>query len=732
MTVPALATSFDSLFPAYSMDPVSCSLAGWAFILSSAPIVAVYRRRAGDRLDLARRDAHAADTLARHLMDASLDGILLTKPDGGILSANPAACEIFGHTEDRLIQGGRSLVLDEMDPEVQACLKERAQTGEFRGELWVRRGDERRIRAQVSSRIFSYRGERRTAMVVRDVTSQNETADHARIADAIAQSEEVFVAVTDGNWRLLWGNAGAERISGFRVDSIVGRTAPLYQHMERVDPRGLNELEQTLARDGIWTGHLESVREDGSAYSLYGHIRRIAGPQPGQYRHVAVLSDQARPAGAALRLESVDLRDPITGLPTRPHFEQRLQEYLHAADALGSAIAVFLIELDHLADVNETLGHRVGDRTLHQAAQRLQALCGSSGTVVRNSGAGFFVATAASVGPADGTTTEQMAQSLLESFRSPLDVLGRKIALTVSIGVARFPEEGRESGDLMRAAETALQAAKERGGDLIQYFGHMAAESRAMVVSTAAALREDLQSSRLSTHFQPIVQADSRRVVAMEALARWHRADRGWVPPSEFVPAAERAGLMGELSAAVVDNVSAHLEQCHRAGMSRLLCSVNLSARQLREGAAAEQIVAKLRSRCVDPGLISIEITETMLMEQAETVQPLLERLRHEGMRIVLDDFGTGYASLTYLKEFDVDGLKIDRTFVANLPEDPKETAILGAIMSVARELGLFVVAEGVEREDQAQFLQAAGVHYLQGYLFSPAIPSDQFIARYA
>lgn len=735
IAIPGLEIGLDLLLANPIGDVWRRSIAGWVFITVTAPLFA------GLVVHLDRR-ARDAGELSQAVIDNSRDGILVTAPDGRILAANPAACQLYGYTQRQLIAGGRALVVDEDDPEVGALLRRRDEAGSVQGELWVRRADGRRIRVALTSTLFHYRECLRSVMIVRDVTERHHTAYYMRLADAALQTRDMGIGVLDSQWRLIWANEGMAEISGFDLRTVTGEFAPFYRHLQTNDPALLARIQSAIDREGLWSGDLESRRADGSVYRLRGEIRRIEGPEPFEVRYSVAFSDRTTEREYRKKLRELELSDPITGLPNRSYFERRLAQHLEAIAPMALSATVFLIELDQVAAVNESLGHRSGDQLLRQAADRIRGTLGEDSVVVRNSGSGYFAYTpalrdgratpgVAEAGQKHGRCADQAARAIRQAFHQPLALGETRITLTTSIGMSHYPSDGRDVHDLMRSAEVAAQLARDAGGDTWRSYADGSDTTASTFVTLSTALREDLDAGLIDAWYQPIVDATHHEPVAVEALARWYRHDRGWVPPSEFIPVAERGGLIDELSAHLLRRTCRFLAVATGNRLGGLRAAINLSARQFHDPVTADRILAIVRNAEIDPHRLTLEITESVLMQRPAEAAVILSRLKNEGIRIVLDDFGTGYSSLAYLKDFDVDGIKIDRAFVAGLPHQTRDAAILGAIMAVARELDLSVVAEGVETTEQADYLRAAGCRHLQGFLFGHAMSEDTFLRGY-
>ena len=445
---------------------------------------------------------------------------------------------------------------------------------------------------------------------------------------------------------------------------------------------------------------------------------------------MALLSRSLRRSMAKLRHAVAELRaseeqahhlayhDVLTGLPNRALFENKLDRVLLTADAQDS-LAVLMLDLDRFKHVNDTLGHQAGDCVVREFGQRLSALLRSSDAVARLGGDEFAVVLAGIPGKED---VEAVCLRILESVRQPFDVAGRQAFVGVSIGVALAPEAGTERMDLMRKADIALYQAKAEGRGCYRIFTAAMDETVKVRGTVEGELRAALAGGRdLQLFYQPQVDVTGHAIVGLEALVRWQHPTRGMIAPDQFIPIAEEAGLISSLGEWVLRQGC--LASKRWPGLS---VAVNLSPVQFRAEDLADRLIAIVHETGADPRKLEFEITESLLLEDSEFSREHLRRLRQEGFKIALDDFGTGYSSLNYLRRFEVDKIKIDRSFVQHIGQQNEAVAIVTAIITLCRAIGLTVTAEGVETEDQKIFLSQTGCSEMQGYLFSRALPEDQ------
>ncbi len=418
--------------------------------------------------------------------------------------------------------------------------------------------------------------------------------------------------------------------------------------------------------------------------------------------------------------------DTLTGLPNRALLADRLGQTLARRERRCAEAAVLFLDIDRLKWVNDSLGHAAGDQLLVDVARRLDSVLRPGDTVARFGG-DEFVVLCEDLGSAGEAIT--VAERLREALASPFHVRGREIGLTASIGIALASTSSHDTPDaLLRDADAAMYRAKERGRDRVELFDdHM--RSRALArLETESTLRRAIDQQELRVHYQPVIDLTSGRATGLEALVRWQHPERGLVPPSEFIPVAEETGLIVGLGAFVLAEACTQVARWNnrRSDEPPLTVSVNLSAHQLRSPGLRELVAEALERTSLEPRLLCLEITETALVEDAESNRTALDSLKDLGVTLAVDDFGTGYSSLLYLRRFPVDMLKIDRSFVVGLDTNAEDTAIVSGVVGLAQALGLQAVAEGVETPEQAARLRGLGCPLAQGYYWSKPLTVRQ------
>ncbi|MBL0124971.1 MAG: PAS domain-containing protein [Betaproteobacteria bacterium] len=418
--------------------------------------------------------------------------------------------------------------------------------------------------------------------------------------------------------------------------------------------------------------------------------------------------------------------DNLTGLPNRAMLQDRLRQAISRARRGGHRIAVMFIDLDRFKDVNDTLGHRIGDELLREISARLSRVVRESDLLVRLSGDEFMVVLEQVT---DLESPRFVAEKLLDEIRQPSRIDGHDIHISGSVGISLFPDDAEDVDALLKNADMAMYRAKELGKNTYQIFSADLAANGTAARLMENALRSAVVRNELELYYQPTIDMQSSRITGAEALLRWHHPTRGTVAPGEFMHLAEDAGLVHEIGDWVLDAAFSQARRWHDAGFTDLRLAINLAAGQFRATNLAERIRERMiREGCL-PQSIEVEVTETGMLRDPEGVGRTLAALREMGLRVAIDDFGTGYSSLSHLKRFPIDTLKIDKSFVADIMTDHDDTAIVSAVIALARALDIEVIAEGVETEAQRAMLAAQGCDAYQGYLFSRALPAREFEA---
>jgi diguanylate cyclase (GGDEF)-like protein len=439
-----------------------------------------------------------------------------------------------------------------------------------------------------------------------------------------------------------------------------------------------------------------------------------------RYRRL-VDSQEAARLDQEQRIRHQAYHDSLTGLPNRASFVEQLEAALRRAKRTRWTLGVMFLGLDRFKMVNDSLGHHAGDQLLRVAAARMQRCTRESDMVFRMGGDEFTVLLENVRGPEEAAA---VAHRILEGFAEPVELQQHEIGVTVSIGIALFPKDDLSAERLVESADTAMDRAKELGRNRYEFFTPEMNQRVESQLLLEAELKRAVKAEEFVLHFQPRVDAQTRAVVGVEALLRWQHPTRGVVPPVEFIPLLEETNLIVPVGAWVLESACRQAREWHDRGLS-LRMSVNISARQFRNDVLVETVAAALRSSGLPPQFLELELTESLLVDDTAEAMAMMMRLKEVGVAISIDDFGIGYSSFGYLKEFPIDLLKIDRSFIRDLANSPKDAAIVEAISALARSLSLGLVAEGVEDAHQAEFMRSRYCTELQGYFFSRPVAAE-------
>ena len=566
----------------------------------------------------------------------------------------------------------------------------------------------------------------RLAGTARDIHASREAERDRRIAAEVIRSMGEAVTVTDLQLRFVSVNPAFTRITGYLEDETIGRDAAILncgQHPPEVYER----IRRSVFEDGHWHGELWQRRKDGEEFLCWVELNEVRDAQGVRTHFVGVLSDITERKRVEQELRYLANYDTLTGLPNRTLLGERLGHAILRARRSGRRVAVLFLDLDRFKHVNDSLGHATGDRMLKVVGTRLRQTAREEDTVARLGGDEFTVVLEGVAGVRDA---EDAARKILESFVLPLELdSGQEILISPSIGIALYPDHGQVPTDLLKYADTAMYQAKERGRNTFAVYTEAMDASARLRATMIGALRRALERGELSLVYQPKLSLSDGRVTGVEALLRWQSEELGPVPPGVFIPLAEEVGLIGAIGEFVLERACADLRQWRALGLTQLTMAVNLSAAQLVHGDLARRIGKVLAAHDIEPPLIELELTESMVMANAEQSVRILGELKAIGVTLAIDDFGTGYSSLAYLKRLPIDTLKIDKEFVGDITTDPDDEAITATVITMAHSLGLNVIAEGVEIAEQLEYLREQGCDEVQGHLIAPPMPAEACLA---
>jgi len=473
---------------------------------------------------------------------------------------------------------------------------------------------------------------------------------------------------------------------------------------------------------------------NGQEKTILMHLDSSSEPVESSQRIFGTIQDISEQRRAEESIRQLAYYDSITGLPNRDLFKEHLSMALHHAGRNNEKVAVMFLDLDKFKRVNDSLGHEAGDKLLKTISERLSESVRSSDLAARDVGEmGMSLArlggdefTVMLSGLHDVKHVELVAQRVLNRIAEPMMLSGNRVSVSSSIGIAIYPEDGEDIDTLLKNADAAMYEVKSQGRNAICFYDDALRKQSYHRVQLESELHEAIEQDQLVLFYQPKVDAVTCEVLAFEALIRWIHPERGMISPMDFIPVAEESGLIIPMGKWVIEAACRQHQAWRKAGYPAVSISVNLSAHQFADKGLLDAIRAILKATEMSAQYLEFEITETVLMRDADTALAILNAMKEMGLKVSIDDFGTGYSSISYLKHFPADVLKIDRAFVKDLPDDEQDATITNAIILLAKALNLGIVAEGVETKAQLEWLRDKGCDQIQGYLFSPPVPADK------
>ncbi len=651
-------------------------------------------------------------------------GVVMTDRDGRLEYANPHYRRIIA--DDTPLEGRLPMVLDPAIHDAADAVWAAVAAGRnWRGELRAVRGDGEGFWQEVLvSPIADASGApARLVILVEDITERRRNQEALRLAATVFEATSEAIMVTDHNNRIKAVNPAFTAITGYTTEEVTGENPRLLSSGRHFS--GFYEsMWQALNREGRWQGEIWNRRKDGVVYAEWLSIVAIHGPGGTVEEYVAIFSDITRQKQHEEEIQRQANFDELTGLVNRNLFRDRLRSTLAQARREARACALLFIDLDGFKLVNDSLGHGFGDALLRRVARRLESRARESDTLARLGGDEFTLLLSCID---DRHQAAGVAGELIESLSRPFAVDGHELRIGASVGITVFPEDADDDEDMVRKADLAMYAAKAAGKNTHVFFDPAMDDD----VNQRLALENDLRRAlaaggeALELYYQPVVETGSGRITGFEALARWYHPEHGTIPAADFVPVAEQSSLIHELEEWALASACRQLAAWQDAGLE-VEIAVNLSTREIQRGLSVAELVQRVEAAGVSPRSLTLEVTESLLIADAEYARDWLRAARSAGFRIALDDFGTGYSSLAYLRTLPVDVLKVDRSFLHEIPGNAHDAALARGIILTAHSLGLKVVAEGVERREQLGFLEERGCDRVQGFLFSRPVPAHR------
>lgn len=692
------------------------------------------KTKAEHELEIADISLKESQVRNQSLIDTALDGVITMGEDGKVVAWNPHAAHIFGYSFEQALgsevaelivppayreahRQGVARFIKNGNPTIMNTRIEvsgmRADGSEFPMELSI-------------SAIKQGKGYFFNAYV-RDISERKQAENELRIAATAFESHEAML-ITDAEQIILKVNQAFTRITGYSAEEAIGNTPAMLKSGNQ-DKQFYELMWKTLNRDKFWQGEIWNRRKDGELYPEWLSISAVtdAGGQVSNY--IAAFADITAIKKSEETIHNLAFYDPLTKLPNRRLLIERLQQALNSSTRHLNHGAILFIDLDNFKALNDIKGHDVGDLLLVEVAKRLQFCARNNDTVACLGGDDFVVVLEDLSIEADqaAVQAESIAEKIRIAISQPFNLQELEYHNASSIGISLFRNHGISIDDLLKHADTAMYQAKQSGRNTIRFFDpatHAAMEAR---IALEAELRLALPGNQFRLYYQ--MQVDNTgKILGAEILIRWQHPERGLVPPAQFIPLAEENGLIVPIGQWVLETACAQIKRWETDANTRhLQLAVNVSALQFRQPDFVEQVCAVLEKTAINPGNLKLELTETLVLEDVNDTIAKIQSLKEFGVHFSMDDFGTGYSSLAYLSKLPLDQLKIDQSFVYNIGVKASDAVIVQTIIGMAKNLNMEVIAEGVETEQQRDFLQRNGCTHYQGYLFSKPVPLEEF-----
>lgn len=552
--------------------------------------------------------------------------------------------------------------------------------------------------------------------------------DRLRLSDLVFKNTNEGIIVTDNQGVIQSINPAFAAMSGYHPEEIIGKTPRILKSGRHNEDFYINMWE-SLIKYGHWQGDIWNRRKNGEIYPGWLNITEVRNNKDELVHYAAIFSDITELKLTEERLYHLAHHDVLTNLPNRPLFHDRLHQAIAQAQRNQSMVAIIFLDLDRFKSINDSLGHEAGDLLLCAFSERIRQSVRESDTIARIGGDEFTIILD---NIQEIHNAAAISEKIISGMRAPFRIAGHELYITTSIGISIYPMDGNDVGTLVKNADTAMYSAKKRGRNQFNFYTVDMNAASLVHLTLENQLRRALERNELVLHYQPQIELATGKVIGAEALIRWQHPERGLLSPGEFILLAEETGLIVPIGEWVVKTACNQAQMWHHQGWDSFKVAVNLSARQLGQQDLLLKTVARLlQDAPLAPEFFELEVTESMLMENIESTAATLKAISNMGISIALDDFGTGYSSLNYLKRLPLNSLKIDRSFVMDIPKDTDDVKITESILGLAHNLGLTVIAEGVETQEQLNFLKTYQCDFAQGFLFSKPVSPEDFTKVY-
>lgn len=690
--------------------------------LSSAEMRALY-----DELKESSESRVAHErALLRLVTDAVPDVIYYKGMDGVYLGGNKAfdeytlvSGEIIGRKDTDLFPPTFASELEKLDRCVLAD-----DVSSITEECWVKRGGQQTMLEMYRTPFHDASGQLVGIIGIgHDITRRKRNEENLKRAAIVFENISDGVMISDKDNNIIAVNRAFTQITGYSENEVLGKNPRILKSGQH-DRQFYESMWRAIVDEDHWEGELLSRKKNGELNAQWMSINRVLSNDGEVENYVGVFSDITQIKESRERFRYMAQHDPLTDLPNRALFTDRLRHAIQSAERNGEHVALLFMDLDRFKNVNDTLGHPAGDNLLRAVARRLMNVVRESDTVARIGGDEFVVVLTEL---ADGRDAAPVAQKILEKLSQGYNVGLHEVHAPASIGISVYPDDGRDAMTMLKHADSAMYRAKEEGGNNYQFYTRELTLRAFEHFALETTLRNAVERAELELHYQPQFDRASGKLVGAEALLRWRHPGLGLIGPTQFIPLAEETGLITKIGEWALNEACSQVKKWRGEGFDDIRMAVNLSGRQILHDAFIGKVISTLERYEIERHQLTLELTETFMMHNSQEILGALKRLEEAGVNIAIDDFGTGYSSMACLQRMDVNYLKIDKSFIHGFGRNSSNAAIVNAIISMAHSLGVQVVAEGVETENQRDFLNQSDCDELQGFLLGRPVSGEVF-----
>jgi diguanylate cyclase (GGDEF)-like protein/PAS domain S-box-containing protein len=663
------------------------------------------------------------------ILDNVMFGVMFVR-HRTIVSVNRRCEELFGYEPGQMVGCSTAIVFPNTFDFETAGARQYPTLGAgeyFSEERHYRRRDGTLFWCMVSGcAIDQNRPNDGSIWVYADITARKEAEEKLRLSATVLEHIADGVMVIDDKGTIVAVNPAFTQITGYTEGEALGQDRNLTRS-GRHDESFHHELWKELVNSGYWRGEIWCLRKNGEQYLEWLTLTAVRDTRGTTTHYVGVFSDITLVKESQEKLDHLAHHDPLTQLPNRLLFNDRLQHAIQRTTRDNEQLALLFIDLDRFKNVNDTLGHHIGDELLKQVAQALSDKLREGDTLARLGGDEFIVL----LENVDGQYGASLvAEKLVGMFEQPFMVAGHELFVTCSVGISLFPADASDLNMLIRNADVAMYQAKARGRNGFRFYAPSMTGEGVERLRLETFLRRSIEKEEVFLNYQPQVEIDTGRLIGVEALVRWNHPELGLVPPIRFIPLAEDTGFINQLGKWVLYEACRQMVRWQEAGLEVPKIAVNLSAKQFERGSMVAVVRDILAETGLEPHRLQLEVTESLIMNTGDALA-FINDLHAVGVSLAIDDFGTGYSSLAYLKQMPVQTLKIDRSFIKDISTDVNDEAIAIAIIQLGKSMNLSVIAEGVETDEQAAFLLRHGCNQAQGYFYSRPVMPDDLLQRW-